>query len=136
MSQNENTINPANEPKPDFAPTVNINKIGGKEIFITGIEVNRGKPNDYTKPEDIGEDGLTEYRTITTEESFEIEKNGEKESFNHFYVTPAIKKQLSRYEDDLKAGKRFGPVKPVKRPKTDNPSQFYWALANESDEDY
>lgn len=136
MSENENTINPATEPKLEFPDTLNINKIGGQEIFITDIVVNRGKPNDYTQTTDIGEDGLTEYRTITTEKSFDLEFKGEQKPINHFYVPVAIKNQVIKYEDDLKNGKRFGPVKAIKRPKKDNPTQSYWSLANESDTDY
>lgn len=138
MNQTENTVNPATIPKPEFPPTVNLNKIDGKEFHVTGFEVNRGKPNDYTNPEDIGEDGLTEYRTITTAETFTVEpKKGEKpQPFNHFYVSSAVLKQVKRFEEELKAGKRIGPLKSVLRKKTDNPSQSYRALANQADEDY
>lgn len=138
MTQSEtNTINPADQ-KTDFPPTINLNKIDGKEIFITGYEVNRGKPNDYTNTEDIGEDGLTDYRVITTEASFDLAKKAGEEvsSYNHFYVSKAVGKQIARFADELANGKRFGPVKPVLRAKTDNPTQSYRALANESDEDY
>lgn len=134
MSQND--INPANEPKPTFVDTVNINKIGGKTIFVTGYASNLGKPNDYTKPEDINEDGLTEYRSITTTEVFDLELKGETKPISNFFVTKAIAKQLSKYTEDLKGGKRFGPVQAVKRPLTDNPTQSYWTLAYENDPDY
>ncbi len=141
MSQNENTLNPADTPKPEFADTVNINKIEGKEIFITGYVSNFGKPNEYTKQEDIREDGLTEYRTVTTEQTFELakKKGGEVLPINHFYVTPAIAKQITglpNYKEALESGKRIGPVKAVKRAKTDNPSQSYWCLAYENDPDF
>lgn len=136
MSQNENTIDPANTPRIEFADTVNINKIAGEEIFITGYSVNRGTPNDYTNADDIGEDGKTEYRTITTEQSFDLEHKGETKSINHFYVPKAVGKQVARFENEINSGQRFGPVKAIKRPKTDNPSQSYWALANKSDDDY
>lgn len=136
MNQSENTIDPATIPRPEFADTVNLNKIGGEEIFITAYTVNRGKPNDYTKPEDIGEDGLTEYRTITTEKSFNLDFKGEKKPINHFYVSPAVGKQVAKFEEEINSGKRFGPVKPIKRAKSDNPTQSYWTLANKSDEDY
>lgn len=136
MSENENTINPATEPKLEFADTVNLNKIGGEKIFITDITVNRGKPNDYTQATEIGEDGLTEYRTITTEETFNLDFKGEQKQINHFYVPVAVKNQLIKYVDDLKDGKRYGPVKAKKRPKKDNPNQFYWCLVNENDSDY
>lgn len=136
MNQSENTINPAEIERPVFPDATNINKIAGKEIFITGYNVNRGKPNDYTNPDDIGEDGLTEYRTISTEKSFDLDIKGEKKTYNHFYVSKAVGKQVGRFAEELTNGKRFGPVKAVKRAKTDNPLQSYWALANESDEDY
>lgn len=136
MNTDENTINPANEPKPSFSSTVNINKIAGEEIFITGYEVNRGKPNDYTAKDDIGEDELTEYRTITTEKSFDLDFKGENTQINHFYVPKAVGKQVGRYQEEINNGKKYGPVKAVKRPKTDNPTQSYWALAFENDEDY
>jgi hypothetical protein len=136
MNQSE-TIDPATIPKPEFPPTVNLNKIDGKAIHVTGYTVNRGKPNDYTNPEDIGEDGLTEYRTISTAESFDIEnKDGKKQSYSHFYVSPAVLKQVQRFEGEFKAGKRVGPFKSVLRKKTDSPNQSYRALANQSDEDY
>lgn len=137
MTQEENTVNPATIPKPEFAPTANINKIDGKEFHVTGFEVNRGKPNTYTNADDIGEDGLTEYRTISTSESFDVTgKDGETKSYNHFYVSPAVLKQVKRFEEEFGAGKRIGPYKSVLRVKTDNPTQSYRALANQADEDY
>jgi len=139
MNQNENTLNPATLPKPEFADTVNINKINGKEIYITGYTHNRGRPNEYTPKDKIGEDGLTDYYTITTDKSFDLEYKGETKPINHFYVTPAIAKQIERipnYKEALEAGQRIGPAKALKRPKTDNPSQTFWALAWENDSDY
>ena len=100
MSNND-TIDPATIPKLEFPDAVNLNKIAGEEIFITGYTVNRGTPNDYTKPEDIGEDGKTEYRTIQTEASFKLKHKGEEKQINHFYVPIAVGKQVGRFEEEI-----------------------------------
>ena len=136
MTQIE-TINPANIPKPSYAPTENINKVAGKAFFITGYTHNRGKPTEYTPSDKIGEDGLTDYFTITTEESFPLAHKGEQQEINHFYVTSYIGSQIDRILNGASLdGKRIGPCKAVKRQKPDNKSQTYWALAFEKDEDF
>lgn len=138
MSQNENNLDPSTQPKPVYADGVNINKIGGESIYITKIAVNRGKPNEWTDTKDVGEDGLTEYRTITTDEKFDLEYKGEVKPINNFYITPAQLKQINQpnFIEALEAGKTLGPVQAIKRPKKDNPTQSYWAFAYSTDDDF
>ncbi|KKM80639.1 hypothetical protein LCGC14_1337890 [marine sediment metagenome] len=142
MSENAKIINPADIPQIDKVKSVGIGKIEGKEVFITGYNHTRGQPNDYTRPDQISqEDGKTDYWTIVTKESFDLPpKKGEpEEPINGFFVTEAIGKQIERipnYAEALSAGGQIGPVKAIKRQSKRNPTQTYWCLAFENDEDY
>lgn len=137
MSQTE-TINPANIPKPTFEPTEGLSKIAGKEITVIGFSHNRGKPNASTDKSKIGADGLTDYFTIVTEQKFNLEhKDKGTIPINHFYGTQAIHKQLlSWFGGESANGAKVGPVKAVKRKKTENPRETFWALSTQADPDY
>lgn len=117
---------------------VHINKIAGEVIHITGFTHTRGRPSRFTKDEDIGEDGLTDYYTIDTSEVFDLEKGDETKPINCFFVTPAIKSQIERVpnvQEEFANGNRLGPVKPIKR-KSQKTGTDYWCLAFPEDEDY
>ena len=119
--------------------SVGIGKIEGKEIHITGFKHTRGKPSKFTKADQVGEDGLTNYWTITTKEKFDLvfKDEGEK-PINGFFVTEAISKQINRVADIQERfadGAVIGPCKPKKKTseKTGNP---YWCLVFPSEEGY
>ena len=120
------------------ADAVHINKIAGKELTIVGYTHTRGKPNKFSKKEEIGEDGKVDYHTITTKEEFKVERDGETKTYNHFFVTPAIVKQIQRVpnvESELANGAALGPCKPVKRTNEKN-GNTYWCLSFPKDSDY
>ena len=119
--------------------SVGIKQIEGKEINITGFRHTRGKQSKFTRPDQIGADGLTDYYTITTKESFDLQYKDEGvKPINGFFVTEAISKQINRVpdiQDQFKNGVVVGPCKPIKRTseKTGNP---YWCLVFPSEEGY
>ena len=118
--------------------SVGIKQIEGKEVHITGFRHTRGKPTQYTRADQIGEDKLTDYYTITTRENFDLEYKGEVKPINGFFVTEAISKQINRVEniqERFKAGDVIGPCKPVKKTseRSGNP---YWCLKFPSEEGY
>ncbi len=118
--------------------SVGIGKIEGKEVNITSFRHTRGKPSKFTRPDQIGADGKTDYYTITTKESFDLEHQGETKPINGFFVTEAISKQINRVPDiqeQFKNGAVVGPCKAIKRisEKTQNP---YWCLVFPSEEGY
>jgi len=137
MTQNE-TIDPATLPKPTFPPTEGLSKIAGKEVTVTGFTHNRGKPNESTDASRIGPDGLTDYYILETAESFDLDhKDKGVTKINHFYSTPHIHKLLSGWFGGTETnGKRFGPVKAVKRAKKDKPRETFWTLATRTDADW
>ena len=118
--------------------SVGIGKIEGKEIHITAFRHTRGKPSKFTRADQIGEDKKTDYYTITTRESFDLEHQGETKPVNGFFVTEAISKQINRVSDiqeQLKNGAVIGPCKAVERisEQSGNP---YWCLTFPSEEGY
>lgn len=133
------TINPANAPTLEKTKSLGIKNIDGKEIFITGCNHTRGSPTKYTRPDQVGEDGKTDYYTIKIETPISLEYKEEgKIPINSFFVTEAIYQQIERIPnaiEGLNNGARLGPAKAVKREsmKTGNP---YWCLAFESDPDF
>jgi len=140
MSENE-TINPADLPQVEKSKSLGVKQIEGKEVFITGYTHNRGKPTQYTPKDKISdEDGKTDYYTIRTEKSFDLDYKEEGiQPINSFFVTEAISSQIERipnYETALANGGRIGPVKAIKRNSEKNAGQTYWCLAFENDSDY
>ncbi len=141
MTQTE-TINPATLPKPTYPPTEGLAKIAGKPITITGFTHTRGRPNKDTDVKRIAADGLVDYYSIQTEEVFTLEHtdkegNTKPTPINHFYSTPYIHGQLTKWvgSEDL-AGRRVGPVKALKLPKKDKPKETFWGLYSEADPEY
>ena len=133
---NETTqINLGDYNKPqEQTKAIGIGKIIGKIINIKDYQTNRGKPSPYTPKEAIGEDGMTDYNVINTVETFEV--NNQK--INSFFVTPAIVKQIKRvpnYQDELAAGKVFGPCK-VGQKISSKTNANYWCLLFQGEEDY
>lgn len=140
MSENE-TINPADLPQTSLSKTLGIKNIEGKEVFITGYNHTRGKPNDYTRADQIGDDGLTDYYTITTQESFDLEYKEEGViPINSWFITPTVGTQIERWVpnhvDAFAEGKKLGPIKAVKRASEQHKGQSYWCLAVQTDKDY
>ena len=139
MSENK-TINPAELPQVEKSKSLGIGKIEGKEIYITGYQHNRGRPTKYTQKVDISEeDGLTDYYTIKTEESFDLEYQEEGViPINNFFIKPAQAQQIERIPnfESVNNGGRIGPVKAVKRDSTKNEGQTYWCFAFTNDDDY
>lgn len=141
MSKNEQTVDLGNYNKPTEQKTsVGIKLIEGRPIHITGFQHTRGKPTKYTRPDQIGQDGKTDYFTITTAETFKLPpKKGEpEEDINSFFITEAISKQIERVpnvQEEFAKGVRFGPCKATKRTGKDTGNP-YWCLAFPSDEDY
>ena len=139
MSENIKTINPAQAPTLERSPALGIAKIGSKEFYITACQHNRGTPTQYTRADQIGEDGKTDYFTVRIEKPIVLEYKDQGETpIDNFFVTSAIYQQIERIPnamEGIKNGAKFGPVKAVKRDsqKTGNP---YWCLAYESDPDY
>lgn len=133
------TINPANAPMIEKSKSLGISKIGGKEVFIVGMNHTRGAPTKYTRPDQIGEDEKTDYYTIRIETPIDLEYKEEGVTpIDNFFVTEAVYQQIERIPnavEGIRNGARLGPVKAVKREsmKTGNP---YWCLAFESDPDY
>ena len=115
------------------------NKIEGKEIFVTGYSHTRGKPTQFTTPDQIGsEDGLTDFWTIRVETPFDLEHQKEVKPINSFFIKQAQANYIERipnFAEALASGGRIGPVKAVKKvnPKTD---RQYWTFKDESDSDY
>jgi len=138
MSENEQKID-LSQYDTDRTDSVGIKAIEGKPINITGFRHTRGKPSKYTRPDQIGEDGLTDYYTITTKEVFNLPYKDEGEKpINGFFVTEAISKQINRVEDvqeQFKKGVVIGECKAVKKTsqKSGNP---YWCLIFPKDEGY
>ena len=58
MSENVKTINPAQAPTLEKSKSLGIAKLGDKPFYITGLNHNRGQPTQYTRAEQIGEDGI------------------------------------------------------------------------------
>ena len=138
MSENK-TINPAELPQVEKTNSLGIGKIEGKEIYITGYQHNRGRPSKFTLKDDIGEDGLTDYYTIRTEESFDLDfKEDGVVPINSFFIKPAQAQQIERIPnfESVNNGGRIGPVKAVKRDSTKNVGQTYWCFAFTNDDDY
>ena len=139
MSENIKTINPAQAPTLERSPTLGIAKIGSKEFHITACQHNRGTPTQYTRADQIGEDGKTDYFTVRIEKPIVLEYKDQGEiPVDNFFVTSTIYQQIDRIPnamEGIKNGAKFGPVKAVKgdSQKTGNP---YWCLAYESDPDY
>jgi hypothetical protein len=140
MTTTENTINPADTPKIEKSNTLGIGKIEGKEVFITGYQHNVGKPTQYTPKEDVNEDGLTDYYTISTEASFDLDFKEEGViPINNFFIRKAQAQQIERipkYAEVLANGGRIGPVKARKRSSTKNAGQTYWCFAFDNEDDY
>ena len=94
MSTKE-TINPANAPKLEKSKSLGIKKIEGEAFFITGVNHTKGKPTQYTKKEDIDEDGKTDYYTIKVETAFQLEYKEEgKIPIDSFFVNKFAYQQL------------------------------------------
>lgn len=133
------TINPASAPTVEKSKSLGIKNISGKEIFITGCNHTRGAPTKYTREDQIGEDGKTDYYTIKIETPLDLEYKEEGViPIDNFFVTQAVYQQLERIPnaiEEINRGARLGPAKAVKREstKTGNP---YWCLAFESDPDF
>lgn len=120
-------------------PSVGIAKIASKEINIDGFKHVRGKPSQYTNKENIGEDGLTDYYTITTQEVFDLEYKKEVQPIKSFFVTKTFENQINRVKDiqeKFKNGAVVGPCKVVKRKNPKAGLNDYWCLAFPSEEDY
>jgi hypothetical protein len=139
MSTKE-TINPAEAPQVELSKSLGIKKIEGKAFYITGINHTRGKPTQYTKKEDIGEDGKTDYYTIKVEKGFPLVYKDEGEiTIDSFFVNKIVFDQVERIPnaiEGLESGARFGPCKTVLR-KSNKPNGYdYRCLAFESDPDF
>ena len=110
---------------------IGIGKILGKQIHITGYHVTRGKPTAWTPKEDIGEDNLTDYHIIDTEERFKLEnKEHETVEISSFFITNAIVKQIQRvpnYPEELAKGNKLGPAK-VSQKLSTKTKKNYWCL--------
>ena len=136
----QSTINPADQPRLERPDTCSISDIEGKVIHITGYSHTRGKPTQFTQAADIGPDGKTDYRVISTSEVFNLEYKSEGvKPINHFYVKKAQGDQIEAiqgYAEALASGKRIGPWKPLKRKSEKNPAQSYWCFSNEKDADF
>ena len=141
MSENVKTINPANAPTVEKSKSLGIAKLasGKKEFYITGCQHNRGSPSQYTRADQIGEDGKTDYYTIKVETPVELEYKEEgKIPIDNFFVTPTIYQQIERIPnaiEGINTGSRLGPVKAVKR-DSQKTTNSYWCLAFESDPDF
>jgi len=139
MSTKE-TINPANAPQVELSKSLGIKKVEGKEFFITGLAHNRGKPTQYTKKEDIGEDGKTDYYTIKVETAFPLEYKDEGViPIDNFFVNSIAYQQIERIPnaiEGLENGARFGPCKTVLRDSNKTNGYSYRCLAFESDPDF
>ena len=141
MSTNEQkTINPANAPSVEKSKSLGIKKIEGEAFFITGINHTRGKPTQYTKKEDIGEDGKTDYYTIKVETGFPLEYKDEGEiQIDNFFVNSIAYQQIERIPnaiEGLNNGARLGPCKTVLRESNKTDGYKYRCLAFESDPDF
>ena len=139
MNENVKTINPAQAPTLEKSKSLGIAKLGDKPFYITGVNHNRGQQTQYTRADQIGEDGKTDYYTIKVETPIELEYKDEgKVPIDNFFVTATIYQQIERIPnaiEGLNSGARLGPLKALKREsqKTGNP---YWCLAFESDPDF
>jgi len=137
MTTNE-TINPADIPKVEKSDAVSINKIEGKEVFVTGYSHTRGKPTQFSTPDQIGEDGNVDFWTIKVETPFDLEHKKEVKPISTFFIKEAqanVIERIPNYADALASGGRIGPIKAVKRTNPKN-SREYWSFAFENDEDY
>lgn len=139
MSENVKTINPAGAPTIEKSKSLGISKLGADSFFITGINHNRGSPTHYTRKDQIGEDGKTDYYTIRIENPIILDYKDEgKTPIDSFFVTSTIYQQVERIPNAIEGinnGARFGPVKAVKRKSTKTDNE-YWCLAFESDPDF
>lgn len=141
MSEN-NTMDPTSIPKFEKTVSVKTALLEGKEVFIKGYNITRGKPTQYTRPDQIGDDGLTDYCTVQTTKSFNLPpKKGEpEEPINSFFVTSIIIDQVKRAETYFKTNvseeSSLGPVKLIKRVNKKEGKPDYWCLAFKDDDDY
>lgn len=139
MSTKE-TINPANAPSVEKSKSLGIKKIEGEEFFITGINHTRGKPTQYTKKEDIGEDEKTDYYTVKIETAFPLEYKDEGViPIDNFFVNSIAYQQVERIPNAIEGlanGARLGPCKTVLRDSNKTNGYQYRCLAFESDPDF
>jgi len=141
MSTKE-TINPADAPTLEKSKSLGIKKVEGKEFFITGLNHTRGKPTQYTKKEDIGEDGKTDYYTIKVETAFPLEFRDEGViPIDTFFINSIAYQQIEKFPDAIKViesedGGRFGPCKTVLRPSNKTSGYNYRCFAFEKDPDF
>lgn len=140
MSENE-TYDPAGASSTEKSKSVGIGKIDGEKITVIGYNKTRGKPSQYTNQEDIGEDGKTDYFTISTAESFDLppKKDEPEEPISSFFVSQTIINQIERIEtNDTKQPVNEVPIGPFKVVKRLNPKndRRYWTLATKSDPDW
>ncbi len=70
--------------EPERKPATGISTLLGKTITVIGYEKFRGTKTQHTKAEDVGEDGLTDYCLIDTNETYNV-KDGK---YNRFFVNP------------------------------------------------
>lgn len=138
MTTNE-TLNPADTPKVEKTDAVSINKIEGKEVFVTGYSHTKGKPTQFSTPDDIDDNGQVDFWTIKVESPFDLEykKEGVK-PISTFFIKSAqanVIERIPNYAEALAKGGRIGPIKAVKRTNPKN-SREYWSFAFENDEDY
>lgn len=114
MSENVKTINPAQAPQLEKSKSLGIAKLGDKPFYITGVNHNRGAPTKYTREDQIGEDGKTDYYTIKVETPIELEYKDEgKVPIDNFFVTATIYQQIERIPnaiEGLNSGARLGPT--------------------------
>lgn len=137
MSENE-TINPANIPKPVYPPTEGMAKIEGKPVTVTGFSHSRINPRDDTDKSKIGADGKIDLFTVQTREVFQLEHKKEGVlPVNHFYSTSFVNNRLKTWAgaDELN-GKSIGPVKFLKLKKKDNARETFWGVYSEADPEY
>lgn len=138
MSEN-NTIDPSTLPQVEKSKSLGIGKIEGKEVFITGYQHNRGRASPFTPKDEIDEEGMTDYYTIKTEASFDLEyKEDGVIPINNFFIKPAQAQQIERIPnfESVNNGGRIGPVKAIKRVSQKDSSRSYWVFAFSNDEDY
>mgnify|MGYP001566580201 CR=1 FL=1 len=137
MSENE-TINPANIPRPVYPPTEGMAKIQGKPVTVTNFTHSRVKPREDADPSKIGEDGKVDLFTVETKEVFQLEHKDEGViGVNNFYSTSFVNNRLKTWAGaDTLNGKSISPVKFLKLKKKDNARETFWGVYSEADSEY
>lgn len=135
------TINIAEYNQPiEKVDALSSKDVQGKEINITGLIHNRGKPTKLTKKEDIGADGKTDYYIIQTKQIFQLPYKTEGvKPINHFFVTKTIASQIERVPDVqtlFASGAVMDTCKVIKRKSAKPGGSDYWCLAFPNDSDF